>query len=64
MMPQPRNSRARFTQPDLKHALKAAQDARVPIGSVRIEPDGSIIIVPDTPHPVSPPANNNKNDWD
>ena len=35
---------ARFTQADIKRAVKGAQKAKLAIASVRIEPDGAIVI--------------------
>lgn len=55
--PKPRS--ARFAASDVKRAVKAAQKANLPIASVRIEPDGSIVIVQGAPQPFSTP-----NPWD
>jgi hypothetical protein len=52
---------ARFTQADVKRALKAAQEAKLPIASVRIEPDGSIVIVQGSPPAAMPSV---ANEWD
>ena len=57
-----RSRAARFTQADVARALKAAQRAKMPIASVRIEPDGSINLIPGEP-PVVPPSQS-QNPWD
>jgi hypothetical protein len=51
----------KFRQADVTRALKAAQMARVPIAAVRIEPDGTIIVIPGTPEPV---PSSERNPWD
>ena len=43
---------AKFTEADVARAIKAAQKAKVPIACVRIEPDGTILIIPGFPTPV------------
>jgi hypothetical protein len=51
--------RQRFTARDLKRAIKAALAAGLAIGSVRIEPDGAIVLLTgDVPSSAGP------NDWD
>jgi hypothetical protein len=58
-----RTSRAvRFKQADVARAVKAAQKAKLPIGGVRIEPDGSILIVTGQPEPVAP--SDALNEWE
>jgi hypothetical protein len=65
-LPPRRPSRPRrpalFTARDLTRALKAAQRAGLPIASVRIEPTGTIVILPGTPAPMAVSAE--RNDWD
>jgi hypothetical protein len=51
-----------FTAPDLTRAIKAALRAGLPIASVRIEPDGAIIILPGKPEDVAPSPT--PNPWD
>jgi hypothetical protein len=51
-----------FTAPDLTRAIKAALRAGLPIASVRIEPDGAILIVPGKPADV--PTSPGGNPWD
>lgn len=51
----------RFTQADLIKVLKAAQRAGTPIASVRIEPDGAILVVPGDPNRVT---SSQPNPWD
>lgn len=53
---------ARFKQVDVSRALKAAQKSKMPIACVRIDPDGSISLVPGSP-PVVPPSPH-QNPWD
>ena len=57
---------SRFTQADLAKALKAAQKAKFPVACLRIEPDGSILIIPGVPERVatSPKPTDEPNDWD
>jgi len=52
----------RFTARDLKRAIRAAIAAGLSIGYVRIEPDGSIVILPGRPGAV--PSLASPNDWD
>lgn len=52
---------ARFTEGDVVRAIKAARKAGIEIAAVRIEPDGTILIIPGTPQPV---GWNEPNDWD
>ena len=54
---------ARFTTADLTRAIKAAVRAGLSIGYVRIEPDGSIMIIPGTP-PAVAPSQSGPNQWD
>jgi hypothetical protein len=37
---------SRFTQADVARAIKGAKKASVSIGTIRIEPDGTILIIP------------------
>jgi hypothetical protein len=53
---------ARFTQRDLVRALKAAMQAGLQLASVRIEPDGAILLIPGTPQVV--PSSPGVNPWD
>jgi hypothetical protein len=52
---------ARFREKDVVRVIKAARKANMAIAAVRIEPDGSILVIPGTPEavPVSAP-----NPWD
>jgi hypothetical protein len=43
---------AHFTKGDLLRAIKAVLAAGLQIASVRIEPDGAILVIPGTPPPV------------
>ncbi len=52
---------ARFRQADLVRALKGAQKAELSIAYVRIEPDGTILIVPGAPEQMSHSV---PNPWD
>lgn len=52
---------SRFTQADLRRVIKAAQAAKLPVAAIRIEPDGSILIIPASPAPVARPETN---PWD
>lgn len=52
---------ARFTEADVQRALKAAQKVKLPIAAVRIQPDGTILIIPGEPESVQPSASN---PWD
>lgn len=51
---------ARFTEADLSRAIKAAKKAELPIGSVRILPDGTILVIPGQPETQAP----SPNPWD
>ncbi len=51
----------RFTQADVKRVLKAAREANLSIASVRIEPDGTIVIIQGAPQPGASPVTN---EWD
>ena len=44
---------SRFTQADVSRAIRAAKKENVDIACIRIEPDGTILIVPGTPGPVA-----------
>jgi len=52
---------ARFTEADVQRAIKAAQKAKLPLAAVRIQPDGTILIVPGQPESMQPSATN---PWD
>lgn len=52
---------ARFTEADVQRALKAAQKVKLPIAAVRIQPDGTILIIPGQPESVPPSTSN---PWD
>jgi hypothetical protein len=54
---------ARFTTADLTRAIKAAVRAGLSIGYVRIEPNGSILIVPSKPDVVAT-CSRPDNPWD
>ena len=60
---QPRSKRGpcRFTQSDVTRAIRAALAANLEIAAVRINPDGSILIIPGTPIAVPP---SEANPWD
>jgi hypothetical protein len=65
--PRPRKTRgpARFKEEDITRAIRAAKRAKMEIAAVRIEPDGTILIIPGTPQPVQPPNPfDEPNDWD
>src|SRR5262245_13733788 len=49
------NRIAKFRQADVTRAVKAAKKAKLTIAGVRIEPDGTIVIIHGAPQPVSPP---------
>lgn len=42
-------SRVTFRHRDLKTALKAAQEAGVPIGRIELRADGTVVIIPGVP---------------
>lgn len=52
---------ARFWEKDVVRVIKAARKANVPLAAVRIEPDGSILVIPGTPEAVAVSA---PNPWD
>lgn len=52
---------SKFRQADVARALKGAQKAKLQIAAVRIEPDGTIIVIPGTPEPV---PSSERNPWD
>jgi len=60
---EPRRHRgpSKFTQADVARAIRAAKKENVDIACIRIEPDGTILIVPGTPAPVAPLE---ANSWD
>ena len=47
----------RFTKRDVVRAVEAIRAAGLPIASIRIEPDGAILVIPGTPPPVPCSAN-------
>jgi hypothetical protein len=51
----------RFTKRDLMRAVEAVLAAGLQIASVRIEPDGTILVIPGAPAPVMSSAHN---PWD
>jgi hypothetical protein len=51
----------KFTEADVARAIKAAQKANIRIACIRIEPNGTILIIPGTPEPV---ADSDRNPWD
>ena len=48
---------SRFTQGDVARAIRAAKKENLPIAAVRIDPDGTILILPAGPGPVQPLLN-------
>ena len=44
---------SRFTQADLARAIRAAKKEKLEIAAIRIEPDGTILIVPGSPRSVA-----------
>ena len=61
-MSDPRDVRgpSRFTQADVARAIRAAKKENLPIAAVRIEPDGTIVILPAESEAVQP----SPNPWD
>lgn len=61
----PRRSRergpSRFTQGDVSRAIRAVLREKIEIAAIRIEPDGTILIIPGTPAFV---AQAEANPWD
>ena len=57
-----RRGRSRFTQADVIRVLKAAQKAQFSLTCVRIELDGTILIIPSTSAHL--PSSPTLNDWD
>jgi hypothetical protein len=56
---------AKFTEADVARALKAVRKANIPVAAVRIEPDGTILIIPGTPERVAASGSRDeRNDWD
>ena len=51
----------RFTKRDVVRVVEAIRAAGLSIASIRIEPDGAILVIPGTPPPVPCSANN---PWD
>lgn len=56
-----RRGRSRFTQADVTRAIRGAVAAKLQIACIRIEPDGTILIVPGNPSDAHPPE---VNEWD
>ena len=54
---------ARFREKDVVRVIKAARKANMALAAVRIEPDGSILVIPGTPEAV-PASRPGANDWD
>ena len=52
----------RFTQADIKRAVRGAQKAKLSVAGVRIDPDGAITIIHGEPQAVAPSAT--LNEWD
>lgn len=52
---------SRFTQADVSRAVRAVKKEKIQIAAVRIEPDGTILIVPGTPDAV---PSSEPNPWD
>jgi hypothetical protein len=52
----------KFRQAEVARALKGAQKANVPVACVKIEPDGSILLVLGQPPTV--PSSPSPNPWD
>lgn len=52
---------SRFTQADVARAIRAAKKENLEIAAVRIEPDGTILIVPGAPPAV---RSSEPNPWD
>lgn len=50
----PRRGPSRFTQAEVTRVIKATQAAKLEIAAIRIEPDGTILVIPGTPSSVSP----------
>jgi hypothetical protein len=58
--PQPsKKRRTSFTKRDLMRAVEALQAAGLQVASIRIEPNGAILLIPGEPVPNSEP-----NPWD
>jgi len=55
---------AKVTQADITRAVKAAQKAKLPIAGVRIEPDGSILIIHGEPQVVAASTTSHEREWD
>jgi hypothetical protein len=49
---------SRFREADVARAVRAARKANISIAAVRIEPDGSILVIPGTPESVQPSTRN------
>jgi hypothetical protein len=56
-----RRSPSRFTQADVTRVIRAAQAAKLDIAVIKIEPDGTILVIPGTPSPVQLSG---QNPWD
>jgi hypothetical protein len=54
--------RTTFAQRDVTRAVKAVRGAGLEIGMVRIEPDGTILVIPGVP--LLGPSLREPNDWD
>jgi hypothetical protein len=53
--------RALFKQADIARTVKAMQKAGLSVAAVKVEPDGTFIVVPGTPETVS---SSTPNPWD
>lgn len=49
---------ARFTEADVRRAIRGAMKARIPIAAVEIAPNGCIRVIPGVPEPVAVSAPN------
>lgn len=49
---------ARFRETDVVRIIKAARKAALPLAAVRIEVDGSIVVIPGQPESVQPSIRN------
>jgi len=52
---------ARFNQTELKRAVKVMQKAGLDIAAVKVEPDGTFIVIPGVPEPM---PSSRPNPWD
>jgi hypothetical protein len=59
--PRPVRRSVRFTKRDVMRAVEAIRAAGLAIASIRIEPDGAILVIPGKPEIV---PSSNRNPWD